>query len=246
MQESNLTTPYRNGEIANGHSDQHVGLLVQDLTDRCDALERERDELCAQLARLEPSPKRPRSARSMLANLLFGLLASLVIAAAGIAIAIASGLWDLDPAPDQNKAAPAAAPAEAAPTPTSSAQTEPRDSVSEPSVSGGAPVAGVGEAGATEGGGGAGGAAPVALMARANGGECWLQVRRGDETGKVVWEGILPKGDSVSFEGKRVWLRVGDPSVLRLVLNGEVVENLPKLAADLLATPSGVRVITQG
>jgi hypothetical protein len=88
-------------------------------------------------------------------------------------------------------------------------------------------------------------AAPAAvdLVVRAAAGESWMQVRRGGGTGHVLWEGVLPQGDTATFEGKRLWLRVGDASALQLTLNGDEVTNVPT-TGNLLVTPAGITVVS--
>jgi hypothetical protein len=86
----------------------------------------------------------------------------------------------------------------------------------------------------------------VHFVASAVGGDCWLQVRRRDADGKVLWEGILLEGDSTEFDGKQFWIRMGDPTNLRLDVNGERIVELPSLAADMLITASGASVVPAG
>jgi helix-turn-helix protein len=53
-------------------------------------------------------------------------------------------------------------------------------------------------------------AKPKPLLIRAVGGDCWLLVRRGGETGPVLYEGLLQPGQTVRFR-PRVWVRLGAP-----------------------------------
>jgi cytoskeletal protein RodZ len=50
-----------------------------------------------------------------------------------------------------------------------------------------------------------------ALVIRAVRGDCWLLVRRGSNTGPVLYEATLPEGNSVRFAAPRVWVRFGAP-----------------------------------
>lgn len=210
-----------------------------DLSERCRALELECEQLRERLDRLENPPVPPRRrVRAIVADGLFVLLAGIVVAAIVGGIAIAAGIWKLDqsePAAGSTQSAPAAtawADAQEGPAaggavtetaPAESALTDAATTTAAEDV--------------------AGAAVPVRLEAGAVGGPSWLQVRRGGAEGKVVWEGILADGDTVNFEGKQFWIRVGDPTNLRLELNGERVVDLPTLAADLLVTETGASVV---
>jgi hypothetical protein len=62
----------------------------------------------------------------------------------------------------------------------------------------------------------------------------------------VLLEEIMPDGGSVTLDGKRFWVRVGNPTNLQLLINGTPAEDLPTLAADLIVTTDGVRVASTG
>ncbi len=51
-------------------------------------------------------------------------------------------------------------------------------------------------------------------------GDCWVQVRRDDANGIILFSGTLKKGERKSFKGKVLWLRMGNPSVLQLTIEG--------------------------
>jgi len=51
----------------------------------------------------------------------------------------------------------------------------------------------------------------------------WLQVHRGSVTGPIVYQGTLEKGEKQLFVGRRLWIDVGRPEVLRAKLNGRAV-----------------------
>jgi hypothetical protein len=70
-----------------------------------------------------------------------------------------------------------------------------------------------------------------------------LQVRRGDADGTVLWEGILAAGDLTEFNGRRFWIRMGDPAHIRLEVNGEALVDLPTVAADVVITEAGASVV---
>lgn len=51
-------------------------------------------------------------------------------------------------------------------------------------------------------------------------GDCWIQVRRDDDAGVVLFSGTLAKGERKSFKGAVLWLRMGNPSAVRLTIEG--------------------------
>jgi RodZ C-terminal domain len=209
-----------------------------DLGERCGALERECEELRERVALLENPPKPPRRrARAIVADGLFVLLGGLVVAAIAGGVAIAAGVWKLDSEPSDaaTQAAPPATVVEQEPSqdgPFAGGSVTTQAAPTETSASSDAAV--------TEG---VVASAPVHFIASAVGGDCWLQVRRGDADGKVLWEGILLDGRSTEFDGKQFWIRMGDPTNLRLDVNGEPVLDLPTLAADMVITETGASVV---
>ena len=92
--------------------------------------------------------------------------------------------------------------------------------------------------------------APVPTVARliltAARGDCWLSVRAGSPTGERLFEGTLTRGKSIRVERARVWIRLGAPENLEVLLNGAAVEGFPGQTADVLVTARGVRVVSRG
>jgi hypothetical protein len=70
-------------------------------------------------------------------------------------------------------------------------------------------------------------------------GPCWLSVRLGSETGRVLYEQTLQAGQTARFSGKRLWVRIGAPWNLAATLNGKAL-TLPSTLANVVVTPSGV------
>ena len=60
-------------------------------------------------------------------------------------------------------------------------------------------------------------------------GDCWVQVRRDNSTGIVLWSGTIKKGDSRKFKGQHLWMSFGNPVVVRLEAGGKKV----KLKSDV-------------
>jgi hypothetical protein len=69
-------------------------------------------------------------------------------------------------------------------------------------------------------------------------GPCWLSVRLGSDTGRVLYERTLEQGQAVGFSGSRLWIRIGAPWNLDATLNGKRVQ-LPGSLGNVVATPRG-------
>jgi hypothetical protein len=84
--------------------------------------------------------------------------------------------------------------------------------------------------------------ARVALRLTAARASSWLAVRRGSADGRVLFEGILATGQSIRFQGKRLWLRLGAPVGLRARLDGRSLA-LPDRTSTILVREGGLRVL---
>jgi cytoskeleton protein RodZ len=70
-------------------------------------------------------------------------------------------------------------------------------------------------------------------------GPTWVSVRRGSQTGPVLFDGTIPKGDSQGFTQKRVWVNVAIPRNLVVKVAGR---RLGTVGSDrVIVTPQGVR-----
>jgi len=70
-------------------------------------------------------------------------------------------------------------------------------------------------------------------------GPCWLSVRLGSETGRLVYEGTLEQGRTARFSGRRLWIRIGAPWNLAATLKGRAV-TLPPALGNIVVTPGGL------
>jgi cytoskeletal protein RodZ len=52
-------------------------------------------------------------------------------------------------------------------------------------------------------------------------GDCWMEVRRDNSTGVVLFSGTLKKGDKKKFKGKDIWMSLGAPANVRLEVEGK-------------------------
>lgn len=71
-------------------------------------------------------------------------------------------------------------------------------------------------------------------------GPCWLSVRLGSSSGRVLYERTLQPGQRAQFAGAHLWIRIGAPWNLDASLNGKRVQ-LPTSVADVVVTPSELR-----
>jgi hypothetical protein len=81
-------------------------------------------------------------------------------------------------------------------------------------------------------------AARIVLVAAR--GPCWLLVRVGSESGRVLYEEMLEQGRIARFTARRLWLRIGAPWNVDASLNGKRTP-LPATTGNVLVTPAGLR-----
>jgi cytoskeleton protein RodZ len=72
----------------------------------------------------------------------------------------------------------------------------------------------------------------------------WLQVHRGSSSGPVVYQGTLEKGQKQLFVGRRLWIWVGRPEVLRVTLNGRAVRFPTGAPKVVVVTARGLHTTT--
>lgn len=82
--------------------------------------------------------------------------------------------------------------------------------------------------------------APLPRVAfSASGGDCWLSIHAGSESGRTVWEGTLQQGERRSLRGRRFWVRIGAPGSLTLTVNGKP-QTLPGRTSNVTVDAHGV------
>lgn len=84
---------------------------------------------------------------------------------------------------------------------------------------------------------------PTSAVFVASRGACWLEIRRGSQSGSLLYENTLQQGQtqSVSLKNGPVWIDMGDPPMIDLRLGGKVVHGLPTQAGVVLLTRSGLK-----
>jgi cytoskeleton protein RodZ len=84
--------------------------------------------------------------------------------------------------------------------------------------------------------------APFAVELLAVRGPTWVSVRRGSQTGPVLFDGTIETGKSQGFTQKRVWVNVGVPRNLVVKVAGR---RLGALRDDVvIVSPQGVRPVS--
>jgi cytoskeleton protein RodZ len=71
-------------------------------------------------------------------------------------------------------------------------------------------------------------------------GPCWLSVRLGSDTGRLLYERTLDAGQRARFVASRLWLRIGAPWNVDATLNGRRTQ-LPTALANIVVTPQALR-----
>ena len=82
------------------------------------------------------------------------------------------------------------------------------------------------------------------LVLTAARGDCWVQLRAGSASGRLLFEGTVEQGQAKRFTRKKLWLEVGAASNLNVRLNGRRVQNFPQGPAIVVVTAKGVRTVS--
>jgi hypothetical protein len=83
------------------------------------------------------------------------------------------------------------------------------------------------------------------LTISATRGDCWVRVRAGSATGRLLYEGTVQQGQTQRFvKWKRLWVEVGAPTNLDVRLNGRAVRNFPERHSIVIVTAKGVRTVS--
>jgi transcriptional regulator with XRE-family HTH domain len=69
-------------------------------------------------------------------------------------------------------------------------------------------------------------AVPQTLVVSATRGDCWVQVRRGDSSGAVLYEGTLHQGGALRFGAATLWLRLGAPASVDVTRGGQPLQRM--------------------
>jgi cytoskeleton protein RodZ len=61
-------------------------------------------------------------------------------------------------------------------------------------------------------------------------GDCWVQVRRDDAAGTVLFSGTITQGKGRSFKGKVLWVRMGIPANVKVIIQGHTAKPIDSVA----------------
>lgn len=79
----------------------------------------------------------------------------------------------------------------------------------------------------------------------ASSGDCWVEVRANDQAGAVLFAGTINQGGTKTFKGRKLWLRLGNPAALRILLDGSRMAPINEVGPlDYIAT--GGKLTRQG
>jgi transcriptional regulator with XRE-family HTH domain len=82
------------------------------------------------------------------------------------------------------------------------------------------------------------------IVLRASGGDCWIAVRLGSAGGPLLYENVLRPGQAVSFVRSPLWVRIGAPAHLVLVLDGRRLAPLSGYRPlNVVVSASGARSV---
>jgi cytoskeleton protein RodZ len=85
-------------------------------------------------------------------------------------------------------------------------------------------------------------AQPNRVVLVASAGRCWLSVHSGSRSGPLLYEGTLKQGEKAHFVRKQLWVRIGAPWDLSVLLGGRAA-SLPSSSVpiNVVITRAGVR-----
>lgn len=79
------------------------------------------------------------------------------------------------------------------------------------------------------------------LMLEITQNRCWIVVKEESAAGKTLYSGTLEQGQRLTYSVPgRIWLRIGDPSAVRLVADGRVFE-VPEPYGDFVVSDAGLQ-----
>lgn len=81
-------------------------------------------------------------------------------------------------------------------------------------------------------------AGPTLVVVTATRGDSWFSARVGSENGRLLDERVLAQGESVRFEGKRIWLSIGAAGNVDVTVDGKPRAVAPGTVSVVL-TPAG-------
>ena len=84
------------------------------------------------------------------------------------------------------------------------------------------------------------------LTVRATRGSSWVMAREDSATGRLLYQGVLKTGTSITLRARRVWVRFGASSYLDLRLNNKPIRLEHAGTVDAVFTRAGAASPTAG
>jgi hypothetical protein len=86
-------------------------------------------------------------------------------------------------------------------------------------------------------------ALPTRAVLVAARGDCWLEIRSGSSSGKLIYENTLQQGQKVDVDLRtaQAWIDMGAPTELDVHLGGKLVQGLPTQAGTVVLTRRGLK-----
>jgi hypothetical protein len=86
-------------------------------------------------------------------------------------------------------------------------------------------------------------ALPTRAVVVASRGDCWLEIRSGSSSGRLIYENTLPRGQTlpVKLTSGPVWILFGDPPKVDLRLGGKLLHGLPTQVGSVVLTRRGLQ-----
>ena len=76
--------------------------------------------------------------------------------------------------------------------------------------------------------------------------DSWVQIRRNNSTGRVLFDAVVSEGRSIRFVGRRFWARFGALGNFDVTVDGRPVHPLFSGTVDALITAAGIRSVSTG
>jgi cytoskeletal protein RodZ len=87
---------------------------------------------------------------------------------------------------------------------------------------------------------------PIHVVLTAARSDSWVQIRRNDSTGRVLYDGVVSEGRSIRFVGPRFWARFGALGNFDLTVDGRPVHPSFSGTVDAVITAATIRPVTSG
>ena len=89
-------------------------------------------------------------------------------------------------------------------------------------------------------------AQPIHVVLTAARSDSWVQIRRNNSTGRVLYDGVVSEGRSIRFVGPRFWARFGALGNFDLTVDGRPVHPSFSGTVDTVITAATIRQVSSG